>query len=337
MGLVTGLKSALTGVEADGIIVSVGLSPRMLKFCFSARGKQWGLDAWAKRRIINAVRFSQQEGATIIALTGQVGGGSLAQEIISTCEANPAMHGLELLSGNHLTAAMVVKASTERVQAHALEPRQMTVGIVGCYGSLGAAIASLMARGFSLAEGERYCRFLLRGGNDQDKADRLKQQLERYARDEITAEVITNDDRLVECDLVIVSTNLGKPHLFSKHFKKGAIVCDLAVPHAVDSSVLRDRTDVDVFLGGAVQAPGQNSDLVQYGFNFGMDQGLCFACMAEAEVAAVDTEAIPHLTKKMTLNPDKCVALYELAEANGFRYIVRRRQPRHNPWAFWRH
>lgn len=349
VGRVTGLKSELTGREADGILIGVGLSPRMLKICFGPWGKKVGLDNWARGRILNAIRFAQKQGATHIAITGQIGGGSLAQEIMTSCEKDPTMKDLKLTSGNHLTAAVAVRASIQRVLDRGLDPRTIKVGIVGCYGSIGACVAQLMAQGQWLPEGVRFCHFLLRGGEKRTLIEGLAGKLRRTAPTEITAEVLDSDHRLVECDLLIVSTSLDKPHIGPDQCMKGAIVCDLAVPHAVNSSVLRDRPDVDVFLGGAVLAPAKKGGWVRYGIDFGQDRGqgpsrwrkqearsgACYACMAEIMTAVIDEEAEPCLTRKTLLVPSKAVALEALAERHGFRIVIRRRKPRRNPWLLW--
>jgi len=98
--------------------------------------------------------------------------------------------------------------------------------------------------------------------------------LERQGKLLITTDI---DAMLPEADLVVTATSSAEDLVTPGNLKFGAAVCDISRPPNVSRAVQAARPDVLVIDGGVVEVPGR-PDL---GWNFGFEQGLAYACMAE--------------------------------------------------------
>jgi len=101
--------------------------------------------------------------------------------------------------------------------------------------------------------------------------------LEQAGRLVITTEI---DEMLPEADLVVTATSSVDDLVTPQNLKFGAAVCDLSRPPNVSRAVKEARPDVLVIDGGVVAVPG----LADLGWNFGFEQGLAYACMAETMI-----------------------------------------------------
>jgi acetylornithine/succinyldiaminopimelate/putrescine aminotransferase/predicted amino acid dehydrogenase len=88
------------------------------------------------------------------------------------------------------------------------------------------------------------------------------------------------DAMLPEADLVVTATSSAEDLVTPHNLKFGAAVCDISRPPNVSRAVQAARPDVLVIDGGVVEVPGR-PDL---GWNFGFEQGLAYACMAETMI-----------------------------------------------------
>lgn len=321
LGLVRGLKSQHTGNRIDGNIVGVGITPRMIRAAYAKNN----LDPVAQR-VIAGVRLTIENGARHVAITGQVGGGKLADQVIKACEEEFG-DAIRFTCGNGLTTAAAIHVVREEMDAIGLAPEDATIAIIGVYGSLGAGISKLIAQGYKLG-GRQFKRCLLFGNNEAETTRAVRER----RREGMNAEAATDRMQLRQADVVIVCTNNSHPFLKPKHFKENAIVCDLAVPYSVHSSVIHRRSkDVRVILGGAVRAPSVQPSGVTYGFNIGHKPGECYACMAEIELAALEPQVHHALTTRSLIDVQHVKTLDRYAELHGFRYIPRRREEQLHP------
>ncbi len=105
-------------------------------------------------------------------------------------------------------------------------------------------------------------------------------------------------------------SNLVKPD----NVKFGALICDLSRPANVSREIKSRRPDVLVIDGGVVEV-WKRPDL---GWNFGFDQGLCYACMAETMLLALDGH-LEHTSIGSSIDLKTLDLLQNLAEKHGFR------------------
>ena len=95
--------------------------------------------------------------------------------------------------------------------------------------------------------------------------------------------ITTDISHVREADIVIVATNAPSAILTEKHFKKGAVICDLTEPKNVDPTLLAKKNVVTLINGGLVFAP-----YVRTNVNFHLPKQAMFACLAETFLLAAE-------------------------------------------------
>jgi predicted amino acid dehydrogenase len=114
--------------------------------------------------------------------------------------------------------------------------------------------------------------------------------------------------------VVLSTTSAARSIIQPQHFKRGAIVCDVALPPDVSPQVARERNDVLVIEGGVVDVPGE----VDFNFDFGLPPGKAYACMAETMVLALEGRYESYsLGKRIQVGQVREMA--QLARKHGFR------------------
>jgi len=98
--------------------------------------------------------------------------------------------------------------------------------------------------------------------------------------------VITTDlaQALPQAQVVLTATSSVEELVNPRLLAHGAIVCDISKPSNVSPTVRQIRPDVLVIDGGVVAVPGRPT----LGWNFGFEQGLGYACMAETMMLALE-------------------------------------------------
>ena len=92
------------------------------------------------------------------------------------------------------------------------------------------------------------------------------------------------DAVLARADIVISATSATDKVIHAGNLKRGAIVCDISRPANVSEEVDAARPDVLVIDGGVIEVPG----LPSLGWDFGFEEGLAYACMAETMMLALE-------------------------------------------------
>ncbi|EMO73399.1 aminotransferase class III-fold pyridoxal phosphate-dependent enzyme [Leptospira santarosai] len=128
---------------------------------------------------------------------------------------------------------------------------------------------------------ERY--FLLNEDNFEDcllgSGELLFQSLINELGSKAPIIISTDLFSLKEANIILSASSFPKPIIFSEHLGNGPIViCDVAIPPDVDSSVENERHDVSIILGGVVKFP-LNPDFEILGMP--LPKGHGFACMSE--------------------------------------------------------
>lgn len=91
---------------------------------------------------------------------------------------------------------------------------------------------------------------------------------------------------IADADLIICATNASEAFIDPAHIKKGAIVCDISVPHNISDEVLKTRPDITCVRGGIVSTPnGESLDPRARAY---LKTGQVYACMAESIVMGFD-------------------------------------------------
>ncbi len=123
------------------------------------------------------------------------------------------------------------------------------------------------------------------------------------------------DAVLSRADIVISATSATEKVIHAGNLKQGAIVCDISRPANVSEEVDRARPDVLVIDGGVVEVPG----LPSFGWDFGFEEGLAYACMAETMLLALEHEYKHYSLGSSGVNLETILQTRYWAAEHGFK------------------
>ncbi|MBN1286688.1 MAG: shikimate dehydrogenase [Anaerolineae bacterium] len=247
---IEGVQSAATGKVIGGHFIACPYTPRTMLTLPPET---------VYKKIIACGRMAERLGARIIGLgafTAVVGdaGVTIAREL-----------DIPVTTGDSYTIFTAVEAMRTAARAMGIRWDRATVAVIGANGAIGAASSELFAR--------QAAELILIGR----RPEALTVVEERCRRKRAQVRVSLDVGDVYDADVILTASSAVAPLIHPEQLKPGAVVCDMAVPRAVASSVAHARDDVFVFDGGAVQVPGE----VNFHFNFGMPRGAAYACMAE--------------------------------------------------------
>jgi len=259
---ITGGRSPATGQRIEGILLSLGSTPRQML----TRPPRFTYD-----RLVRAARRAERGGARILGLgayTKVVGdaGLTVAREA-----------ALPVTSGNSLTVAATLE--TAKVAARRMGLHDLTSGramIVGATGSIGSVCSRLVARAI---------RRVVLVSIEPERLAALKAKIESETPGAEVVTALESRTHLPDCDLVITATSaFGQRVLELAHCKPGAVVLDVALPTDISAEEAAVRPDVLVVESGEVVIPGP----IDLGYDVGLPRGVAYACLAEAALLAMD-------------------------------------------------
>ncbi|WP_083370080.1 aminotransferase class III-fold pyridoxal phosphate-dependent enzyme [Chromobacterium sphagni] len=261
--------------------------------------------------IEDAMAIALRRGAQLIGLGGHT-------SIVTGGGIRVAGKGVPITSGNTYTMLSAIEAAGIALETTGRSFSQVRVAVVGATGSIGSAIARLIAvkaHRLVLVGNPRSARFNLprftgviqqiahyaATGVAYDPGSVLDCLAKRLAAGESVeqvAQAVLDDnspgatlrynneleEELRQADVVLVATSSTERFIEPEFIKPGAIICDLSRPANVSHAIARQRQDVLVIDGGIVEAPGRAS----LGSRFGIPEDLCYACMAETMMMTLD-------------------------------------------------
>ena len=284
---ITGVRSQATGKEIEGWFVACPFTPqRMMTLPPNT----------VYRKIIATAKFAQKLGARLVGLgayTSVVGDAGLTISRSVDCPVT---------TGDSYTVAVAVEAVKQAAERMAIDRSQATAAIVGATGTIGAVAAELLAQAVP---------HILLIGRQADRLAQVKARCEAAgAQVQITFEL----NALRTADLVLTVTSALEAIIQPKHLKSGAVVCDVARPRDVSTTVAAQRQDVLVIEGGMVEVPGD----VDFHFDFGFPPRMAYACMAETMALALDGRYESYtLGKDLTI--EQVTAIEHIAQRHGFK------------------
>ncbi len=119
---------------------------------------------------------------------------------------------------------------------------------------------------------------------------------------------------LPKADIVICATSSTANLLTADNLAVGSVVCDVSRPKNLEREVQFKRPDVLALDGGVIKVPG-SPDL---GWNFGLEEGLAFACMAETMMLALEGHYEHTSIGSSGVTIDSVLFLRNLAIKHGF-------------------
>lgn len=234
--------------ELLGDVTSVALSPGQLL------GPRRSM---VQARITRAVEAARDAGSTIVGL------GALTAPATAGGQSLRDVEGVGITNGNAYTA--VETAAAVRRLARPGEQ----VALVGATGSVGSAVARLLAR-------QHQWPLLLIG--------RTPANLSALAGDLPGAVTSTDLADARRARLVVLLTSGAGAILRSEHLARGAVVLDDTQPRNTSPSLARERPDVTILDGGLLRTPG----LVRTGSSLMLPSpSVSYACLAESALLAL--------------------------------------------------
>lgn len=256
--------------------------------------------------------------------------------------------GIPLTTGNSYTVVTAAEATVTALNRLDLDPAQATAAVVGAAGSIGRCLALVLAESMervillgnpahpqrSLTKltqvaGE-LCQHLVTHAPNSPLGRAIRklpncpdsgadaETFVRYYKEnaqQIPLTISVNADALLpQADVVVTATSSVSELVKPDNVKFGAVICDLSRPANVSREIKGRRPDVLVIDGGVVEV-WNRPDL---GWDFGFEQGLCYACMAETMLLALEGH-LEHTSIGSNISLETLALVRRLAEKHGFR------------------
>ncbi|BAS27611.1 aminotransferase class III-fold pyridoxal phosphate-dependent enzyme [Limnochorda pilosa] len=258
----------------------------------------------AETEVRRAVELARDRGARIVGLGAYTA-------VVTRGGLHLRKLGVAITTGNSYTVVSAREAVSLATARLGFSLRQATVAVVGATGSIGRALAILLA--------EEAGRMVLVGNPQRAEASlrRLRQvAAEASVRSphpsfELTVDV---DRALAQADVVVTATSSTLELVRPENAKPGAVVCDMSRPPNVARRIQAERPDVLVIDGGVVEVPGRP----YLGFDFGFERGLAYACMSETMMLALE-QRYEHVSLGSDLAMPTLEEMRALAARHGFR------------------
>ncbi len=259
---IRGGQSPTTGQKIEGILITLGGTPRQL-LKHSER--------FTYNRLNTAARMSERMGARLMGLgafTKVVGDAGITV-------ANEA--DIAITSGNSLTVVATLESAKIAVtKMGGTDPAHGNAMVIGATGAIGSVCSRLLAQAVKT---------VALVSIEPEKLIELKRKIQEETP---TAEVViaTRPDTLIgACDLIVTTTSaFGQRIMDISKCKPGAVVCDVARPADISPAEAALRPDVLVIESGEVIIPGD----VDFGFDIGLPPKVAYACLAEAALLAME-------------------------------------------------
>lgn len=289
---IRGIRSQATGEEAEGLLFSLGTTPREM---------MRRPPGFTYRRLIRAARMAERMGARLMGLgafTSVVGDAGLT--VAQKTE-------IGITSGNSLTVAATLEAAKRAVLLmKGGRPERVRAVVIGATGSIGAVCARLLAQAV---------RDVVLIAPRPERLLALKQQIEAETPGARVTAATHPDAYVGDADLIITTTSslTGKVINIDK-LKPGAVVCDVARPPDVREEDAARRPDVLVVESGEIVLPGEPD----FGFDIDMPPGTAYACLAETALLAMEGKYEDY-TIGRNIEMERVKEMYRLWQKHGLQ------------------
>ncbi len=291
---IIGGQSPTTGQKIEGILITLGSTPRMMMTRPAG---------WTYRKLIHASRLGERMGARIMGLgafTSVVGdaGVTVAQK-----------SDIGITSGNSLTVAATLEAAKQAVGKMGGRIDEGRVVVIGATGSIGSVCARLLAEWL----GDRGEVVLV-----APRPERLI-ELKRRIEDETPGARVsigTSPDAFVgDADLIVTTTSaMNKKVVNIDKVKPGCVICDVARPPDVKEEDAARRPDVLVIESGEINIPGD----IDFGFDIGLPPKTAYACLAETALLAMEGK-FDDYTIGRDIDTERVKEIYRLFKKHEFQ------------------
>lgn len=258
---ITGIRSPTTGKEVEGVLITLGATPREMM------RRQPG---FTYRRLMMASRIAQRRGAKIMGL------GAFTKVVGDAGMTLAHKAEIAITTGNSLTAVAAMETAKQAVVKMGGRVDRGRAVIIGATGSIGTVCSRLLAQA---------SRDVVLVAPRPEKLLVLKRTIEAETPGAQVTIATDSSAYLPGADLVVTATTaMGEKVLDVLKLKPGCVVCDIARPPDVGEEEARLRPDVLVVESGGVLLPGEPD----FGFDIGLPAGVAYACLAETALLAME-------------------------------------------------
>lgn len=291
---ITGIESPATGQKVEGILFSLGGTPREL---------MRHDPAFVYRRLIRASRMSERLGARLMGLgafTSVVGdaGITVAQKA-----------DIAITSGNSLTVAATLETAKQAVVkmgGRLEDAHEGNVMVIGATGSIGSVCSRLLAQAVPS---------ITLVAPRPEKLIDLKRTIEAETPGAQVTISTTADDYVGRADLIVTTTTALNTRIIDiVKCKPGAVICDIARPPDITAAEAALRPDVLVIESGEILLPGKPD----YGYDIGLPPGVAYACLAETALLAMEGR-FEDYTLGRNIEIDRVKEIYRLYKKHGLQ------------------
>lgn len=258
---IRGIRSTATGKEIEGILLTLGSTPREIM----RRPPEF-----TYRRLLRAAQISEQMGAGIMGL------GAFTSVVGDAGVTVARRSSIGITTGNALTVAVTLDTIRSAVEAMQGQLEQCHVIIVGATGSIGAVCARMLAM-----TTQRVVLIAPR----PERLLALKYQIERETPQAQVCVATLASAYLASADVIILATSAFDGELIDvSRLKPGSVVCDVSRPANISRTAADRRPDVLFIESGEIHLPGT----LDMGFNINLPPGSAYACLAETALLALE-------------------------------------------------
>ncbi len=296
-----------------------------------------------------AVKLAKERGARIVGLGAYT-------SVVSMGGLYVKGEGIPVTTGNSYTVVAAIDAVNTALERLEISPDHTTAAVIGATGAIGKGLsqllsetvsglilignpshkessinrlqtiaaeiykylASLREQNYSFAQGS--IGYALSESRDFPSAGAPLSKFVEFvkaggSKSRLISVSTSINEVLPKADVVVSATNTMGKIIHPGNLKHGAIVCDISRPANVSEDVERVRPDVLVIDGGVIEVPGQPS----LGWNFGFEEGLAYACMAETMMLALEQQYTNYSLGSSGITLDSILKTRELAQKHGFK------------------
>jgi acetylornithine/succinyldiaminopimelate/putrescine aminotransferase/predicted amino acid dehydrogenase len=305
--------------------------------------------AQALQELKSAIDLARERGARIIGLGAYT-------SVVSMGGLYVKDEGVPVTTGNSYTVVAAIDAVNTALKKLEIPAARTTAAVIGATGAIGKGLsmllsetvsslilignpnnkdssigrmhsiaaeiyrylASLLANNYAFAPGS--IGYQLAGIKELPPADAPLASFVEFVRgggrkNRPISVSTTINEVLPKADVVISATSTLGKLIHAGNLKQGAVVCDISRPANVSEDVEEVRPDVLVLDGGVIEVPGQPS----LGWNFGFEQGLAYACMAETMLLALEQHYTNYSLGSSGITIDTILSTREWARKHGFK------------------
>lgn len=299
-GRITGIRSEATGVHSEGLIYSLGATPREM---LAAKPEA------IYRKLLKVAEHSQKEGVKVMGL------GAFTKIVGDAGVTVATRSPVPVTTGNSLSAAATLWAAKEACLKMGLMKMvpgdQMLVDgtcmIIGATGSIGKACTSVL--------GANFTNVIITAINGPRLMSFQKELKAMYPNCKV--HITTQPERFAaQCDLIVISTSATEEGAFSlDNVKPGCVICDVSRPLTFTAETAMKRPDVLIIESGEIELPGEN---LKIDCDIGLEKHVVYACLAETALLALEGR-YESFTLSRNINYKKVKEIYRMARKHGAR------------------